>query len=258
MAARHDGPVLVAPNVLEADLIRFRFELRPVAEVAPWGGERPTLSWFGLSDGWYWIELGDVDLLRYLPEDGEARPYVDYYVVRLWEDLLQLLPVATEDVPADLVDVLRSQLELGDLVDDALITWYSDHFLDVGYLRNAPGICCWREGSQVTISWRGSDPSLFAAPPSGEVTVGLPEFLAAVEEFHGAFIAAMEARVAEVVAAPPVGVGIDLAQLQAEHTDRATWLARAIAQTPATDWSQVRMEARRAALLPGGSSTIER
>lgn len=105
-------------------VIRFRFELRPLAEVAPWGGDQPSLSWYSLTDGRYWIELGDVELLRYVPEEGEVRPYVDYYVVRLWEDLLQLFPAAIEDVPMDLVDVLRTDAsdwsDLDDLDDPAV------------------------------------------------------------------------------------------------------------------------------------------
>ncbi|WSK39909.1 DUF5984 family protein [Micromonospora maris] len=69
------------------------------------------LHWFGLTDGWYWIDLNGHELLRYsdhtmrhLHADGyEGMPYVDYYVVRLWEDLLQALPAVLEPVPADLV-----------------------------------------------------------------------------------------------------------------------------------------------------------
>jgi len=72
-------------------VIRFRFRLRPITEVSPWGPDR-RLHWFGLTDGWYWIEIDGLELLRYTPQtvqrwigDGPAAstPYVDYYVVRL-------------------------------------------------------------------------------------------------------------------------------------------------------------------------------
>jgi hypothetical protein len=232
-------------------VIRFRFDLRPLAEIAAWGGDKPNLNWFDLTDGWYWIELGDVDLLRYVPDDGGNHPYVDYYGVRLWEDLLQLLPAVIEDVPADLIDLLRSDVpdwfdfDREDPVTDAFVTWHSDHFLDLGYLRNAPRIRCWRRGDQVTISWQESDPSLFTAPPSGEVVVSLREFLTAVEDLHQALMAAMETRVAEVVAVPPPGVAVDLAGLRAEQADRVTWLSRATASKTATDWSHIRAAAHR-------------
>lgn len=98
--------------------IRFRFELRPLAQAHPWGGDRRTLHWFGLTDGWYWIELNGHELLRYSDQtvrrwqaDGyQDVPYVDYYVVRLWEDLLELLPAVLEPVPADLVPFIESRL----------------------------------------------------------------------------------------------------------------------------------------------------
>ncbi|TWD73336.1 hypothetical protein FB561_7225 [Kribbella amoyensis] len=232
-------------------MIRFRFGLRPLAEIAPWGGDRPNLSWFGLTDGWYWIELGDVDLLRHLPEDGDEHPAVDYYVARFWEDLLRLFPAVIEDVPAALVDLLRSdprtwpELDPDDPVTDSVLTWSTDHFLDVGYLGNAPTIRCWRHGDQVTIGWQDSDPSRYTAPPSGEVTVSLSEFLAAVGDLHQALITAMETRVAEVIAAPPPHVAIDLTQLRAEQADRATWLSHATARQPATNWSHIHTAAHR-------------
>jgi hypothetical protein len=47
-----------------AAVIGFRFELRPLDEVEPWGDDPPSLSWFGLTDGWYWIEAGGHELLR--------------------------------------------------------------------------------------------------------------------------------------------------------------------------------------------------
>jgi hypothetical protein len=97
-------------------MIRFAFELRPLAAIRPWTdarGEDPHLSWFGLTDGWCWIETGQEQLFRYddatlstwRAEGFEAgRPYVDYQVVRLWEDALAVLPHVLEPVP----DVLRS------------------------------------------------------------------------------------------------------------------------------------------------------
>jgi hypothetical protein len=105
-AGRHNLPV-----------IRFRFELRPVDKITPWGGQDRMLHWFGLTDGWYWIELDGHELLRYSDTTlrrwrGEgydaARPYVDYQVVRLWEDVIQLAPAVLEPVPADLARFVAS------------------------------------------------------------------------------------------------------------------------------------------------------
>ena len=89
------------------------FGLTPLDQVRPWGRERLKLHWFGLTDGWYCIDLGDHELLRYTERtvralrgdgDGSApHPYTDYFVVRLWEDMIALLSAAMEPVPDDLV-----------------------------------------------------------------------------------------------------------------------------------------------------------
>jgi hypothetical protein len=220
--------------------LRFGFELTPLAEVGTWGREKPTLHWFGLTDGWYWIELGDVRLLRF-SADYEI-PYVDYYVVRLWEDLLGLLPAVLEEVPADLLDFLRSDhLAWNEVESDAAeaaIEWWSDRYLDLGYLCEPPTLRCWRTGDRVTIDWDA--PSNFAEPRALQVTVAVEEFVAAVEEFDRSLMAAMEGRITEVEASPPAGVELDLAHLRSDHRDRSTWLARARSSDRSTDWSAVR------------------
>ena len=232
--------------------LRFGFELTPLPEVGAWGREKPTLHWFGLTDGWYWIELGEVRLLRF-SADYEV-PYVDYYVVRLWEDLLGLLPAVLEEVPTDLVDFLMSDhLDWNEDESDAAeaaIYWWSDRYLDLGYLREPPTLRCWRTGDQVTIDWNA--PANFAEPRALRVTVAVDEFVAAVEEFDRLLFAAMEVRIAEVEAAPPVGVELDLAQLRSEHRDRSKWLEHARARERSTDWSAVRAGA--ALLMPQSSS----
>lgn len=44
----------------------FRFRLRPVADVMAWGdAENQHLHWFGLTDGWYWLDAGGSELFRY-------------------------------------------------------------------------------------------------------------------------------------------------------------------------------------------------
>ncbi|GAB4101642.1 hypothetical protein GCM10028790_06600 [Micromonospora taraxaci] len=81
-------------------MIRFRFELYPLDEVSPWGGDRPTLHWFGLTDGWYWLEAGGQELLR-RPRQVRRHPFVDYHLARLWEDVNVLTPTVLEPVPED-------------------------------------------------------------------------------------------------------------------------------------------------------------
>lgn len=259
-------------------MIRFRFGLTPLAEVRPWGRPgHPVLHWFGLTDGWYVIDLGEHELLRYSERavrrlravgGGPSHPYVDYYVVRLWEDLLALLPAALDPVPEDLAAFVArdsSDWHWEDTPEiDAAVGWHSDRELNTGYLRVAPDIRCWRTvagdddamDDVMHVSWaHRPDPEgeiEFAAPAMGRVTVPTSAFVAAVAELDRALLEAMEQRIGELEAAgPPPGVELDLEQLRREHRDRAGWLARAREYEYATDWAAVRAGAAALLRSPG-------
>jgi hypothetical protein len=97
----------------------FEFVLRPIEQVAPWGapGEE-NLHWFGLTDGWYWMNVGEVQLMRYsqrlidaIPEWNPPLPYVDYQVDRLYDDLLSILPAIVDPIPPDIADFVRTPNE---------------------------------------------------------------------------------------------------------------------------------------------------
>ncbi|MCX5211089.1 DUF5984 family protein [Kitasatospora sp. NBC_00240] len=249
--------------------LRFRFELRALADVGPWGGERnPDLHWFALTQGCYWIELGGQELLRYSERTlrrwrdeagGDVRPYADYFVVRIWEDVLEILADVLEPVPPDLVTFVSSDLAGHPLWDEDDLTheaeaasdWHGRRSMYMGPLVNAPQMRWWRtvddDGDRITVSW-SHEPGHrieFAASPAGRLVLPTGDYLAAVAELDGALLAAMEQRVAALEASgPPSGVELDLEHLRHEHRDRAAWLERARARTPATDWPAVRAGAR--------------
>lgn len=92
----------------------FQFQMQSLEKIEPWGGEKPSLSWFGLTDGWCWWNVDSQELFRYsqaviekwtneYPDAQIILPYVDYQVVRPWEDLLQCLPAVLNPVPDDLI-----------------------------------------------------------------------------------------------------------------------------------------------------------
>lgn len=248
-------------------MIRFGFGLQPLEDVDPWGGDTPNLHWFGLTSGWYWIEVGEHELLRYsdrtlrrwaIAEGGSAEmiPYVDYYVVRLWEDVLEMVSVLTEPVPVDLVDFVAGELPDWASLDDspqaeAAALWHCSHSMYIGALKNPPHIRLWRTivggVDAVTVDWRhraGSDIE-FAAPATGRVVLPTSSFDAAVSEFDRSLLTAMEGRVTALEAAgPPSGVHLDLEQLRREQQDRAAWLHRARGRHVETDWATVRAGAR--------------
>ncbi|WP_327146875.1 DUF5984 family protein [Nocardia sp. NBC_01327] len=250
---------------LNLGMMRVRFELAPLKMVVPWGESR-CLHWFGLTQGKYCLEVGGVELLRYAERkansiaDGSAAAtsWVDYYVVRLWEDLLTVLPPALEPVPDDLAKFFAAEPErwvdtsdpslLDDPAIDAASEAYSLRWTDSSYLRFGPAFRWWRTlrpEDTVTVVWRFTpDPDgeiTFSAPLSGRRTVSTQEFVAAVADFDHRLLQAMQERVDHlaVVGSSP-GIELDIPGLIREQAQRRTWLPRALARHEDTDWAVVR------------------
>ncbi|RKR91536.1 hypothetical protein BDK92_5935 [Micromonospora pisi] len=239
-------------------MLRFHFGLDPLADVPPWGGDQPTLHWFGLTSGWYWIEADRHQLLRYSEQAVRrwdlARPYPHYYVVRLWEDLLVLRWALTEPVPADVVPFVDGTFGMREFPEydtgvevDAAFGLQSDYHLDMGYLTDAPHIECWRQTDAgpdlVTISQRvpPGDQGTFVGPELLTISVPTADFFAAVHDFDRQLIAAMDERITELErTGPPAGVELDLDALRAEHVNRSRWLAERLAAPRQVDWDQIR------------------
>lgn len=221
-------------------MFRFPFELWPLDEVTPWGGE---LHWFGLTEGTYGIEVDGHELLR---------PPADYYVVRLWEDVNVLTPDILEPVPADLLAFIASDPstwthgEADFMPDDAgpdapdppavtAAIWHSGHYLDLGYLQDAPHLRLWRAADEIHLNLRHGDDAPL------RLSVPLADYLDAVHTLDRTLMAAMEQRIAELERrGGPPGVELDLPGLRREHEDRSQWLARSLARTPDTKWESVR------------------
>lgn len=239
----------------------FNFELAPLAEVRPWGEpDTPSLHWFGLTQGQYWIAAGQDLLLEYSVEEIAASGlprFCDYYVVRLHEDLLDMLPSILEPVPMDLAPWLQRSKR------DALFAWEPDtdedwdtrdlalswiglRTLDLGYLSPAADIRFWSDGRSVHIAWDnrgyriGEKPAWSAG--AGHFALPLPMFEAQVRSFHARLMREMTLRVEAVLGgALDPAIAMDLVQLDREHEVRLGALAAALdCPTPSTDWAQVR------------------
>jgi hypothetical protein len=251
-------------------MIKFCFALRPVDEVSPWS-DPPHLHWFGLTDGWFWIESGGHELLRRTRLE-DPHPYVDYQVVRLWEDVLALTPEVLEPVPADLVPFIESDLAQwvcnwldfagGDGDDDfdpnapdhPVVTaaiWHGEHNLDLGYLLNAPRLRFWRTTGggrdEMTMDWRHDDDGEvgFTAGAAVRVTVSTADYLDSVRAFDHDLMAAMRQRIEELESRGGLpGVAIDIAGLRWEQTLREGHLAKCLARSPKTDWAAIGQGAR--------------
>ncbi len=276
----------------------FEFQLTPVAEIAPWvtpsRGNEKHQHWFGLTDGCDWLEVGGVELLRYSEPlleqwareypDARHDPHVNYYVVRLWEDILGMLPSVLEPVPEDVVSYIqpggaweswaawqrwsdRAHIWMDAVEDDSweffgnATAWWGERRLDTGYLSVGSAIWFWREGDCVHIRWDNTTLQLEGLPvwanTSGESELLATEFVAEVRSFDVRLIQAMAKRVDAVRDDwPRPDVRLDWNALRQEHRQRATAFASALAQPLRhTNWDGVRqalaeVERRNADVMP--------
>jgi hypothetical protein len=192
---------------------------------------------------------------RGCPHLGSERPYPDYYVARLWEDLIVLRCALQEPVPEDMIPFVDGTFsprefpgrdDFGDDVNAAFDA-QSNYALDVGYLTDAPRLTCWRhdyDGSDVVTMSQQIAPrhrGTFEGPERLDVIVPAAELIAAFDDFDRRFIAAMEDRVAGLErSGPPPGVDLDLQHLRVEHTQRSNWLERRLAARRDGDGAEVR------------------
>lgn len=254
----------MAETVPATDRFRFSFRLVPLEQVSPWGAGTPYLSWFGLTQGWFWIEAGDRELFRYAREflemgpdprsEGRAAPlpYEDYPVVRYWEDLLKMLPATLDPLPGDIAARVadagtwetwrgraylwqRARGEDEDAWDayHAAVGWWDERRWDAGHLAYPPHLHLWRVRDAVHIRWDNRTVTAEGSPVweavAGEVRVPVAAFEDSVREFDTRFIGAMAARVRTAGASwPRPGVEIDNAALEREQRERATWAEAAL------------------------------
>ena len=238
----------------------INFTLTPLDAIQPWG-QPPDLSlhWFGLSDGAYHLELGDVRLLEYRSELG-LPSYVEYQVARLHEDLLAMVPRVLQPLPADVVGRLPGG-SLGaahrglserhaDIYDrsedvDSAMEAFRVRSLDSLYLQPGFGIWMWSFGTTVVIEWDNRE-ELIDGREAWTASVGRYEldrstFLSELESFDPRRIRAMNDRIESIGREGyRPEVKIDLASLRADHADRTTWLSSALKrEAPEMDWQAV-------------------
>jgi hypothetical protein len=231
--------------------IRIHFEPWPLDEIQPWGDE---LHWFGLTYGWYDVQIGDHRLFSTVDEPTRG---VDYQIARLWHDLIEVAPYALAPLP----DTLIARCARGDgwedwiacaghsPVDGALfdlaVAWWKHHrTLDSGHLRDAPCLTLWRVGDDVHARWR-TNPWKADAPtwcsPAGDAILDAQQLTNELTRFDRALMAAMRSRIEAVAVWDRHEVQIDLELMRKQHDDQATWLDSRLARMPGglPDWSEV-------------------
>ena|SRR6266568_1937121 len=268
-------------------LTLFNFQLRAFADIMPFNDhEEPFLHWFGLTDGWYWLQMNEndeffrysTDLLAHweknYPEDPTLLPYADYYVVKLWEDILELLPLILEPLPPKLAHMLETVEQVsrwhecikqwekalgiedkGEEEEDEEMwetylqatMWWHERLLDTGYLTASPHLWFWNDGHSIHGFWDNSQLCIENIPAwdaqRGQSQLIYAQFLDEVASFHTRLFSAMEERIQEAKRSwTRPDVALDLDKLEQEQQVRSQWLAQALeraASRTATDWNAV-------------------
>ena len=244
----------------------FEFALTPLEAIQPWG-DPPNLSlhWFGLSDGTYHINLGATRLLEYATSDDGER-FVEYYLARFYEDILNMLPDVLEPIPASVarqfvdgglgstmqtLEKMREALEETDSSLDVALEALGNRIFDSGYLNPSAGISIWGYGAKTIIEWDNRD-RLFNGKPAwtavqGRHELAREEFIEEVQAFHLKLMTAMDERVREVCSNwIRSDVRIDFEQLVAEQAERRDSFDSALRSIRTTDWPSVELALSRA------------
>lgn len=249
----------------------FNFSLTPLERVKPWGDpDNQTLHWFGLTDGQYWIAVGNDTLLEYsdhLWARNDWPRYCDYQVARIYEDLLDMLPFVLEPVPIDLISYLSgnsgaswdaksaswfSQTQRPNDDDryweivDSSATWIGRRTLDSLYLSPRANIRLWSDEDHVHIDWDHSKTLLDGNPVwsalRGSFQIPRSNFLREIHSFHERLMTQMSSRVESVLSGVfPTNVKIDFQALQQEQTIRSRSIENSLSgRIQPTDWNAVR------------------
>ena len=256
----------------------FEFKLKPLGEVLPWG-EEPNLNlhWFGLTDGIYYMNVGEDQLFRSSkeillhwkkewPDLDTNCEYVDYQVVRLYEDLLDILADVMQAIPAELQQYIDSQKsqelwgnelrdiftstedeETEDLYYLATEWWSSCRSLSTSHLSNGPNIWLWRTKNTIHIRWDNEHKQIDGIQPwtavRGDFVLPIEKFEDEVRSFHNLLMAEMESRIAELKTKNPIPhINIDIPSLEKEQEERKLFLERALERVPRVkNWDEVVM-----------------
>ena len=251
----------------------FNYALRNIEEVVPWGD---SLHWFGLTDGVYFMKVGEQTLFesseealqlwkKEYPSIDLSQHFVDYQVVRLYEDMLDILPSILEPLPHNVFDLISSperekhwysQLHNQyDRADESNNEWFDAYYevtgwwgarhLSTMHLCNAPKIVFWRVDNQIYIRWDNTenidDGVAVWTATTGQISMTVDEFLNELHLFHNRLMNDMKERVERISTNNPIPqVKIDIPRLIEEQKERERSLDLFLQQpAQATNWERI-------------------
>jgi len=253
----------------------FEFKLHDIENIEPWTEYRdgkssePKLNWFALTDGFYYMNVGNEQLFKCskermfkwkieCPEIDESQVYVDYFIVRLYEDLLEILPNILQPIPnvlQSLISTNKRHAEWFNPLNDFYVNsldeenellveklycnsteWCDQRKLSTGHLQYSPDIFIWRHQDKIHIRWNSRTNSKDFQPwssPHGEFQLSVESFISEVTLFHNRLMKEMKERVQLIKNNNPVPkIKIDIKALIKEHNKREKSLKIALSEKP--------------------------
>ncbi len=252
---------------------KINFSLKPLDDITPWGGTKPSLQWFGMTDGQLWITVGENNIYEYSQAAIDHfhcdLRYNDYQLSRFLEDFSDTFRFVREPIPAalyDRLDTFRDRVhhwndaQIGDDDDDdddaywdlyeSLTEWYQRRSFDSGHLVGGPHFTFCRGGENIKICWESNDRldngGHIWTVPCGVYELPYRAFVSEVERFYTAFFEAMDKQGECALRKDWGAVEVDKAYLAKEHTERKIGFSQAVALLSApctpeecTDWAKV-------------------
>ncbi|MDX2216595.1 MAG: DUF5984 family protein, partial [Oculatellaceae cyanobacterium bins.114] len=183
------------------------------------------------------------------------------YVVRLWEDILDILPAILEPLPTELSSLFERDKTAWfdwegaastwvdhqpneDEMFEYITSWQRARRLDAAYLKNAPRIWIWSTEQNVIISWDNADIALEGSQiwsaVQGHYCIERDEFLDEVYSFHNRLMREMAERVEAVCDRwHRSTIYVDTQALRREQQERETWLEQALKRSASIVWDDV-------------------
>jgi len=254
----------------------IRFELKDIDKVMLFGGEPTyTAHWFALTDGIYWLNFGQTNIYEYSDEFlktyDDSVKFVDYYIVRLLEDITELFPEIGEPIPIKFHKLVDTPEKLSDFLT-SVGQWYlkyedeenSDDFFDKAcemrdwisrrtlsalHLQNYPYVSFFRVGDNIQIIWWKNNSTTEEGIPvwqakNGSMTFTYTEFIEKIEKFGMNFFSAMDLQIQKAIDKDwGENVEIDKPRLLVEQQERKAEFEQQLEHLKhspnKTDWNKI-------------------
>lgn len=250
---------------------QIHFSLQALEKIEPFGANSGShLSWFGLTDGVLWIEIGDRSIYTYSKQAQQyfdsKTAYNEYYISRFLEDFFAIFPMVAQSIPYELYKEIENfkrdtedwlthheslpEQEFCRFYDEEylpLTQWYWNRGFDSGHLVAGPWIGCFRHQDKVKILWEGdwieqAGISVWEYP-NATVELNYRDFVEGVELFFCQFFEAMTQQVTQAIEKEWLEISLDKAYLQQEHLQRKEMFGKQVAQLkteqPTQDWCKI-------------------